>query len=113
MTLPAHKPTAETREKVSRYTAVGIPQEDIAKVLKIDSKTLRKHYRDELDTAATISNAEIGGALYTKAMKGDTTAMIWWTKTRMRWKEVTGVEHSGQMNLEVAGDLLYKKNGSQ
>ena len=76
--------------------AVGIPQSSIAVVLKMDEKTLRKWYREELDTAAIKANAKVGGKLFNKAMNGDTTAAIFWAKTRMGWKETSAVEHSGR-----------------
>jgi len=73
--------------------AGGIPQEDVALVIGIDSKTLRKHYREELDTAAAKANAMVAKTLYQKAVAGDTTSLIWWTKGRMGWSEKR--EHSG------------------
>lgn len=82
-----HKPTAKSREIVERMIVGGIPQEDIAKVLEIDVKTLYRHYRKELDSAASIANSRISQTLFQKALDGDTTAMIWWTKSRMRWRE--------------------------
>ena len=85
-------------------SAVGIPQDSIARCIRdkgIDVKTLRKHFREELDTAATKANAMVGGNLYNKAVGGDTTAMIWWTKTRMKWSDTTNVEHSGNMQMNV------------
>ena len=85
--MPMHKPTEQNRKKVISYARLGITHEEIARVLQIDAKTLRLHYRDELDTAHTIANAAIGGELYRKAMDGDTTCLIWWTKARMRWSE--------------------------
>ena len=100
--MPPYEPTSESREKVKSYAAVGIPQDDIARVLGIDPKTLRKYYRDELDTAATMANAAIGGALYNKAKGGDTTAMIWWTKTRMKWSE----QHKVDMTLSDSDDKI-------
>jgi hypothetical protein len=33
------------------------------------------------------ANASVGGALFNKATKGDTTAMIFWMKTRAGWRE--------------------------
>jgi hypothetical protein len=77
-----HEPTDETRQKVRTMYAVGITQADLSKFLGIDEKTLRKHYRDILDTALTDSNAQIGGSLFSKAKSGDTSAIIWWEKTR-------------------------------
>jgi hypothetical protein len=84
-----YKPTDENRKLVEQMSAVGIPQDGIAAVLEIDRKTLAKHFHTELDTAATKANAKIGGTLFNKAMNGDTTAMIWWTKARMRWSETS------------------------
>jgi len=103
VTKPSHKPNEEQRKMVAQYTAVGTPQIDVARVLNIDVKTLRKHYREELDTAATKANANVGGKLYNKAMAGDTTAAIWWSKTRMGWKEKSEVEHSGKVVNVITG----------
>jgi hypothetical protein len=70
--------------------AHGVAEADIARVLAIDPKTLRKHYRDELDTGHIKANSKIAESLYRKAL-GDgaqsVTAAIFWLKTRARWKE--------------------------
>lgn len=94
---PAFKPTAEERALVEQMSSVGIPQESQCLVIRngIDDKTLRKHFRRELDTAATKANAQVAETLFNKAMGGDTTALIWWTKTRMKWSEKQEIEHSG------------------
>lgn len=82
-----HKPTKATRDTVSLHALVGTPQETIAQVLGIDPKTLRKHYREELDQALAKANATIGGTLFNKAKSGDTSAMIFWLKTRAGFRE--------------------------
>lgn len=64
----------------------------IAQVLQIDVKTLYKYYRRELDTARDLANAQVGGALFNKALAGDTTAQIFWMKTRARWKEELAID---------------------
>ena len=91
-----HEPTPEQRHIVQLHATIGTPQEAIAKVIGIDPKTLRLHYRDELDLASAKANAVVGGALFNKAKAGDTTAMIFWMKTRAGWKETHGVEHTGE-----------------
>ena len=92
LTKPPHEPTDATRQTVQLHATVGTPQEDIARVLGIDSKTLRKYYRDELDLASAKANASVGGALFNKAKGGDTAAMIFWMKTRAQWKELNGLD---------------------
>jgi hypothetical protein len=70
--------------------AYGVPEADIARVIPIDPKTLRKHYREELDTGHVKANTKIAESLYRKAL-GDgaqsVTAAIFWLKTRAGWKE--------------------------
>jgi len=91
----AHKPDDKTRRAVEQMAAVGIPQLDIAAILDITDKTLRKHYAKELATATSRANANIGGMLYKKAMDGDLTAMIFWMKTRAKWNEKNSLEVTG------------------
>jgi|TARA_R110000824_G_scaffold81763_4_gene205356 hypothetical protein len=103
VTCPPFKPTDDERKLVEQMTACGIPQESQCLVIRdgIDDKTLRKHFRRELDTAATKANVKVAGTLFNKAMGGDTTAMIWWSKTRMGWKEKSEIEHSGDLSWTI------------
>lgn len=82
-----HVPTDALRQTVQMHAMVGTRQEIIADILKIDPKTLRKYYREELDQSTAKANATIGGALFNKAKNGDTAAQIFWMKTRARWRE--------------------------
>ncbi len=92
MARPAHKPDAANRRQVEAMAGYGVPEIDIARALRIDPKTLRKHYRDELDSGHVKANAKVAENLFRKAT-GDgpqsVTAAIFWMKTRARWKETT------------------------
>ena len=92
MARPAHKPDPASRRQVEAMAGYGVPEADIARVLHIDPKTLRKHYRDELDSGHVKANAKVAENLFRKAT-GDgpqsVTAAIFWMKTRARWKETT------------------------
>ena len=88
-----HEPTKATRELVQLHAMVGTDQRVIADILEIDPKTLRKHYRTELDNSKAKANATIGGALFNKAKAGDTAAMIFWMKTQARWCERQEIDH--------------------
>ena len=49
--MPAeYEPTADQRALVENAAAFGLTQADSAEQLKIDEKTLRKHFRDELSS---------------------------------------------------------------
>lgn len=91
---PPFEPTEAQRENVANMVACGITQEQIALFLDIDTKTLGKHFRREIDTAATVANAKVGKSLFVKATSGDVGAMVWWTKTRMGWKEKQEIAHT-------------------
>jgi len=103
---PALKPTADEREMVRKMTAVGIPQESICRVVRdgIDDKTLRKHFRHELDTAKIQADAVVSGSLFNKAVGGDTSAIIWWEKTRQNRREAATLEHSGSIGVGLWGN---------
>lgn len=91
----AHEPTDLTRMQVKTLAAVGVPYEDIALKLKISADTLVKYYKDELTLGRADANADIAKTLYQQAKAGNTAAMIFWLKTRARWKEVHQHEHTG------------------
>jgi hypothetical protein len=87
MARRAFRATDEMRELVRSLAARGVRQEDIAGNIGWDPKTLRKHFRDELDHGMAGANADVTGALYDKAMGGDTIAQIFWMKARAHWRE--------------------------
>ena len=88
-----HAPTDAQRKLVELHATVGTTQDMIARVIGIDKKTLRLHYRDELDLSMAKANATIGGALFNKAKGGDTASMTFWLKTRAGWREKSDVNH--------------------
>ena len=87
MSRKPHEPSKESRQLVQLHATIGTPQNVIADIIGIDDKTLRLYYREELDQALARANASVGGALFNKATKGDTAAMIFWMKTRAGWRE--------------------------
>ena len=87
MARPAHAPTDATREVVRSHVVVGTPRELIARLIGINADTLLKYYGPELEESAAKANAAIAQGLYAKAIGGDVTSMIFWLKTRARWRE--------------------------
>ena len=86
--------------------AYGIPEADISGVVGIDPKTLRKHYREELDLGETKANAQVAGFLFNAAKNGNVTAQIFWLKTRAKWRETPmELQHSGAIARKDLSEL--------
>ncbi len=49
----AHSPDAYQRRQVETLAGYGVPETEIASLIGIDPKTLRRHYRQELDHGHT------------------------------------------------------------
>ena len=95
---PAFEPTDAERKQVEALSGYGLPIEQIAVLIRdgIHVETLTKYFGNELATGKAKANGQIGKTLFQKAMSGDTTAAIWWSKTQMRWKEVQQHELTGK-----------------
>ena len=96
-----YQPTDEQRRSVLTMTGFGLRQDEICISLQIDKKTLHKHFRRELDTGMIEANVRVAQALYTNATKhNNVAAQIWWTKTRMGWKDTSVVENNGNLLVD-------------
>jgi hypothetical protein len=83
-------------------SGLGVPQMHVALLIGISDETLRKYYRRELDRGLIEANAKVAEALFRQAtVEGNTAAAIWWTKARMGWRERSGAEHSGSLDIAV------------
>src|SRR5258707_928035 len=102
----AHRPDPSQRRQVEALAAYGIPEDNISRVIGVDLKTLRKHYRDELDLGETKANAQVAGFLFNAAKNGNVTAQIFWLKTRAKWRESpVELKHSGAIAKNDLNDL--------
>ena len=98
MGRPAHNPDPVQRRQVEAMAAYGVPETEISRTLGVDAKTLRKHYRDELDLGHVKANTKVAEALYHKATTDgpqSVTAAIFWLKARAGWREASSMEVSG------------------
>ncbi len=96
---PPFKPTPEERKAVEIMAAMGTPQADIARAIRdkgIDVKTLNKHFKEEIETAAIKANAKVGGSMFNKAIGGDVQAQKYWLGCRANWKETSVQENTGE-----------------
>ena len=98
MARPRFKPTPEQRKWVEAMSGYGVPETEIAGTLGengIDPKTLRKHFRQELDRGGTKANANVAQALYRSATSGEyPAASMFWLKCRAGWRETNILRHT-------------------
>lgn len=96
------EPTEQQRRMVESLAGFGMRHESIARLVDLDPKTLRKHFRRELDCGADKANAQVLSTFHKMATSGKYPAMtIFWCKTRLGMREVSRVEHTG-----AAGEML-------
>jgi hypothetical protein len=83
---PAFEPLETERKQVEALSGYGLPLDQIAVLVRkgISVDTLTKHFADELISGKAKANSQVGRTLFQKATSGDTTAMIWWSKTQMK-----------------------------
>jgi hypothetical protein len=93
----------EMRKTVEELAAQGVSQQLIGLRIGARSpKTLRKHFRKELDSAGIEANRRVARTLFEMATDGkNTTATIFWLKCRGRWGNTmdTGL-FDGESTLE-------------
>ena len=97
-----HIATDQNKEIVRKYASLGASHAEIAKKLNISDDTLYKYYSVVLDDARTEANSVIAGALFQKAVSGDTIAMIFWLKTRARWKEFKEEDFQQKNEIKIS-----------
>lgn len=104
---PPHKPTDENRATVEGLVSFGITEVEIGRYLGIDPKTLRKHYRDELDNGMVKANVLAAQKLFEKVREGNLAACIFWLKARAGWSEKAAQKEPDDSNEPVGLDVKY------
>ena len=88
------EPTEDQRSTVRALSGFGVPQDGIAIHLGVDPKTLRKHFRDELDRGSVEATAKVAQSLFNMATVGNNVAAaIFWMKARAGWRETIRTEN--------------------
>jgi hypothetical protein len=91
------EPSDEQRRTVRALSGFGVPQPDIAVHVGIDPKTLREHFREELDRGSIEATAKVAQSLFNMATSGNNVAAaIFWMKARAGWREKNNLEITGK-----------------
>lgn len=118
---PQYEPTDKDRLTVKVMVAGGIEQTAIAGVLGISPKTLRKHFRREIETGSAEIGAQVVASVITMAvgqksapgraaMAPNFNAAKWYTQARMGWSEHIVVDEGKRSEtpmrviVELVGD---------
>ncbi len=103
----AFEPTEEQRRTVRAMSGYGVPHDDIATLLEVDPKTLRKHFRRELDRGAVEATAKVAQSLFNMATQDkNVAAAIFWMKARAGWREKHEVVVSTRPVAELSDEEL-------
>ena len=89
---PSFIPTEDQKFLVTMMSSTGVPHARQAKALGVNSKTLRKYFKEELQLGRNRAHAEIAGALYKRALDGNVPAQIFYLKTQAGWREAQRLE---------------------
>ena len=101
---PVFIPTEDQKFLVAMMSSTGVPHERQAKALGVNSKTLRKYFKEELQVGRDRAHAEIGGALYKRALDGNVPAQIFYLKTQAGWREAQRLELTGAEGRDLITD---------
>jgi hypothetical protein len=93
----AHVPTEQTRTIVYLLKGVGFSAEKIMPAIGIASKeTLYKYYREEMEQARGKWGALIANELHKKIKAGDTTCILFASKTVLGLRETGPIDDQAQ-----------------
>lgn len=87
MARPKFIPTDEQIAQVKSWAGVGLPHDDIAILLGIAPKTLKRAFKNILDDGKIRVKANLRGKAYSLAMQGNTAVLIFLLKTMCGLKE--------------------------
>ena len=96
--LAGHRfePTERQRAQVRSFSGLGLPQDQICRLVGVSEAALRSHFSEELGLGIAQANGAVMGALYKSAVEDkNVTAQIFWAKARVGLSEKTQVEQLG------------------
>lgn len=107
---PPYQPTEKDRRTVEGMTAMGATSDEVAQVLDIDPKTMRKYFRRELDTGRIVADSKVASNYYWLATQrahpmAAEKAGRFWLMARQGWTPRTGIELGG-----IGGEAIRTEN---
>jgi hypothetical protein len=97
----------EQRDAVMAMAAAGIEQRAISLALRVPLRTLQRHFVSELADGIEVINAKVGGGLAAKALAGKQPYDIYWSKSRMGWRDRTSIGFEDEKGAPVNPSNLF------
>ncbi len=120
--MTAGRPTKynpDELEHITQLCMLGATDEELAKFLDVNRDTIyewKKKYpefTDAIKNGREYADIEVAKSLYSKACKGDVTAIIFWLKNRRpdQWRDQTNVKHEHEFTAKItqAQETLEEK----
>ena len=102
---PPFEPTEEQRRIVRAMAGFGLPQENIAVLIDVDTEMLRARFQHELDRGAAEGTARVAQTLFQMAtVDKNVSAVIFWMKARAGWREKVAV--SGEDGSQIVFNVI-------
>jgi hypothetical protein len=103
------EPPEDQRRTVKALSGYGVPQDGIAIHIGVDPKTLRKHFRDELDRGSVEATAKVAQTLFHLAtVEKNVPSVIFWMKARAGWRETVRQENTGPDGQPITTEIIYR-----
>ena len=96
MGRPVKKPTDEQRKQIQTLAGFGLTQEQIARVMGIDRKTLAKHCGEDYARGKDVAMTQAVQALFHNIKKGKEASIFFYLKTQHGWRETPKTEQQGE-----------------
>lgn len=109
-------PNDKVRGKVEALSAAGYNQKYICEYLEIDAKTLRKHYRKELDTAMMERCMKVAERLFEMCMdphNKNPAPLFFWLKCQSRGGWIEDGDLAEEMREKGVGKIQIEVLGSK
>ncbi|TDV06054.1 hypothetical protein [Paraburkholderia caballeronis] len=106
----------EYAELARNYCLLGATDEELAAFFGVTDRTIRSWKKRQPEFAEAIvegsrhANVRVTGRLYDRCMAGDVTAIIWWQKNRMGWRDRTDVV--AKVGISPVDELLSEVEGT-
>jgi hypothetical protein len=102
-----YKPSEEDGATVRALKAFGHTDAEIAAFMRISHDTLERHHREDLDLGLTQANFKVANVLFKKCVEDeDTTSIIFWLKTRARWREAREEQKDNSLLEQLVAQMI-------